>query len=111
MSRTENILFAVSKTSTVAVTARRFIGFDGEQATVLGQKILGVSQTDAQIGDLYAVSALGVVLVEAAVNITAGDEIASNANAKAVIVATTEFVVGHALETTLAGALVPVLIR
>lgn len=111
MSRTENVLFAVTKTPTIAVTARRFVGFDGEQATVLGQDILGASQTDSKAGDAYAISALGVALAEASENISAGDKIASDANGKASIVAAAEYVVGYALEDTLTGANVPVLIR
>jgi hypothetical protein len=70
--------FAFSGTLTVtasgAITANRLVGFDGAQATVAGQKILGVAATKAAIGETLTVQVGHTAMVEA------GDEIAVGAS-------------------------------
>lgn len=70
--------------ATSAITAARAVGFDGAQADTLGQKVMGVAQYDAAIGDPVAVDAKGTAIIEAAEAIAVGDELTVDATGKAV---------------------------
>ncbi|MEW5729153.1 MAG: capsid cement protein [Pseudomonadota bacterium] len=67
-----------------AVTKRRFVGFDGAQASVQGQKVLGVSQYDAADGDDLALDAIGTTVVETGAAIAKGDSIITDAQGRAI---------------------------
>ncbi|HID48084.1 MAG TPA: DUF2190 family protein, partial [Chromatiales bacterium] len=67
-----------------AVTARRAVGFDGAQATVQGQKILGIAHTDAADGDLLSIDARGTAIVEAGAAISIGDSLIVDAQGRAI---------------------------
>lgn len=96
-----------SITAAEDVEQNRFIGFDGKYCAA-GAKALGVSDVPTESGQLAPVGIFGIFLVEAADNITAGDEIASDAEGKAVRVARTEQVNGYSLDTAQAGTLIRV---
>ena len=87
------------------VEQHRFIGFDGKHCQA-GAKALGVCDVSTEKGQLAPVGVFGIFLVEAAENIAAGDEIASDANGKAVKVARTELTNGYSLDTVQSGSLV-----
>ena len=89
------------------VEQNRFIGFDGKYCAA-GSKALGVSDVSVESGQLLPVGIYGIFLVEAAENITAGDEVASDENGKAVRVSRTEQVNGYSLDTAQAGTLIRV---
>ena len=67
-----------------AVTARRAVGFDGAQATVQGQKILGIAHTDAADGDSLALDVRGTAVVEAGAAINVGDSLIVDAQGRAI---------------------------
>ena len=49
----------------VAVAAYRAVGFDGAQASVQGQKVMGVANRPAAIGDGYDATVVGTAVIEA----------------------------------------------
>ncbi|NRA86815.1 MAG: DUF2190 family protein [Rhizobiales bacterium] len=112
MSRTEHVLFSETKIATAPVKEQRFVGYDGTQATVLGQDILGVAHTDAEIGDAYGVSLIGIVSVYCASAIAIGGDVATDATGAAIPPAVAaDFIIGKAFEAGVAGQMFQVLIR
>ena len=87
------------------IDEHRFIGFDGKHCAA-GAKALGICDVSTEQGQIAPVGVLGIFLVEAADSITAGDEIASDADGKAVRVARTEQVNGYSLDTAESGSLI-----
>jgi len=82
--RVGNSLLAVSLQSQLApVTANRFVGFNGEQATVQGQKVLGVAKYGVNPGFEYSATVLGTEYVEAAGVINQGDPLISDSQGRA----------------------------
>jgi len=75
---------ALTTAANGAVTARRAVGFDGAQATVQGQKILGIAHTDAADGELLALDAKGTAIVEAGAAINIGDSLIIDAQGRAI---------------------------
>lgn len=67
-----------------AISAGRAVGFDGAQATTLGQKVLGIARNDEVSGRHVSVMAKGVAIVEAAEAIAAGDELTVDADGNAI---------------------------
>lgn len=66
-----------------AVSTCRAVGFDGAQATTLGQKVLGVAQFDAVTGEPVTLDVKGTTIIEAAEAIAVGDELTVDATGKA----------------------------
>lgn len=91
----------------VDVEEHRFIGFNGNYCAV-GTKALGVVDVSTEKGQYAPVAISGIVLVEAAEALVAGDEVTSDATGKAIKVARTEVVNGYALDSVSAGELVRV---
>ncbi len=89
----------------VDVEEHRFIGFNGNYCAV-GTKALGVVDVSTEKGQYAPVAISGIVLVEAAEALVAGDEVTSDATGKAIKVARTEVVNGYALDSVGAGELV-----
>jgi hypothetical protein len=69
------VLLPLTFKATSAVTAKRAVGFNGAQATVKGQKVLGVSPRDVTNGDYSDVSVAGTEVIEAGGNFNAGDSL------------------------------------
>lgn len=89
----------------IDVEEHRFIGFDGNYCAV-GAKALGVVDVATEKGQYAPVAISGIVLVEAAEALVAGDEVTSDATGKAIKVARAEVVNGYALDSVSAGELV-----
>ena len=84
---------------------QRFIGFDGKTCTA-GAKALGVCDVETEKDQYAPVGVMGILLVEAGGNITAGDEVASDADGRAVTVARTELPNGFALDSAEEGDII-----
>ena len=96
-----------------AVARRRFVKINTNEQGVQagdGEAVVGASMVDAANGEVLEI-ANGIVIVEAAAAITAGSEVQSDANGKAVT-KTTGNAAGIAMtKASGSGALVSVLIR
>ena len=96
-----------------AVARRRFVKINDKEQGVqagVGEVVVGASMVDAAKGEVLEI-ANGIVIVEAAAAITAGAEVQSDANGKAVT-KTTGIAVGIAMTKASGdGALVSVLIK
>ena len=96
-----------------AVERRRFIAINADEQGVhagAGDAVIGASMVDADVGEVLEI-ANGIVIVEAAAEITAGSEVQSNADGKA-IPSDQGTVAGIAMTNASGdGALVSVLIR
>jgi hypothetical protein len=72
-------LLSLTYTSVInPITANRFVGFDGEQATVAGQKVAGVAEYGQLVGTPYSATAKGTAWIEAAGAIAIGDSLVSD---------------------------------
>lgn len=67
-----------------AVAAFRAIGFDGAQASVQGQKVLGVSARAAGDGEYSDADVSGTTLVELGADVTLGASLIADASGKAI---------------------------
>jgi hypothetical protein len=67
-----------------AVTEYRAVGFDGAQASVQGQKVAGVSNRGALIGDGYEYTAKGTAVIETGAAIVVGASLIVDANGRAI---------------------------
>jgi hypothetical protein len=68
-----------------AVTLRRFVGFNGAQATVQGQKVLGVAEYgSAAGGDNIPVISKGSAIVEAGAALAAGQAVITDNEGRAI---------------------------
>lgn len=91
--------------ATQDLAANRFVGFDGNYCAI-GVKALGVVDVATEKSQMAPINISGILLVEAGADITAGDEITSDENGKAITVARTEQVNGYSLDTAQAGELI-----
>ncbi len=66
-----------------AVAACRAIGFNGAQATVQGQKIMGVSAHAVASEEIGAADAVGTGIIECGGNIAVGDSLISDNQGRA----------------------------
>ena len=67
-----------------ALVQNRFVKFDGAQAGVQGEKVLGVAEFNAADTELATVGIAGTVVVEAGAAIAVGDSVITNASGKAI---------------------------
>ena len=72
--KTQQVLLTASVLALVALTGRRFVGFDGNVCAA-GAKALGVVDADTDADNMAPANVLGVILVEAGAAITAGAEV------------------------------------
>lgn len=96
------------------VARRRFVKINNKEQGVqaeAGDAVVGASMVDAANGEVLEI-ANGIVIVEAAAEITAGSKVQSDANGKAIPVGQQGTVAGIAMtKASGSGALVSVLIR
>ena len=113
MSRQCITTLSLTYTATGAVAANRAIGFNGAQASVAGQKVLGVSPRAAATGTNSDVSVTGTALIEAGAAVAAGASLIVDAAGRAVTATGTagEFIFADALEAGTAGRVFEVLLR
>lgn len=91
------------------VERRRFVKVNANEQgiqAVAGDAVIGASMVDVKAGEVLEI-ADGIVMVEAAAAINAGEEVSSDAAGKAVV-ATTGTVAGIAITTAAIGELVSV---
>jgi len=67
-----------------AVTRARAIAFDGAQASVQGQKVMGVAEYDAADKEAFAATVSGTAIVEAGAAIAVGDSLIVDAQGRAI---------------------------
>ena len=84
MARQSLVNLALTLKASGAITQYRAVGFDGAQATVAGQKVLGVAAYDAADGDEFPVNVDDTVLVEAGAAMAVGDALTVDAQGRAV---------------------------
>lgn len=85
MGRQSSPLQAFTYTAEGAVAAYRGVGFNGAQATVAGQKILGVSQRAAASGEDSDAVKYGSTLVESGGEFAVGDALVVDSQGRAVV--------------------------
>ncbi len=91
------------------IEQHRFIGFDGNYCTA-GAKALGVSDVSTEKDQFAPVAIYGILLVEAAGTISAGDSISSNADGKAVKTTDSAIINGYSLDDATEGQEIRILI-
>lgn len=67
-----------------AVTAFRGVDYTGAQATVAGQKIMGIAKRGAALGQGYEVAVIGTCLVEAGAAFNPGQALIMDAQGRAI---------------------------
>jgi len=78
-------ILTLTQQASGAVTARRFVGFDGAQIGTDGARAMGVSQHDAEDGQDMAVDAIGTTVVETGGSFSIGDELVADASGRAIV--------------------------
>jgi len=114
MARIGNSLLSLGVVAAGAITANRFVGFDNNQASVQGQKVLGVAEYAASGGGQpVTLTAKGTAFVETGGVFNPGDLIIAGADGRAMASAAgTDFIKGEALAaSTAAGQYVEILLR
>lgn len=84
MSRQAHGILTLTVLAAGAITAHRAVGYDGAQATVAGQKVLGIAETDVVDATHGAVTTMGTAVVESGAAIAAGDPLVVDAQGRAV---------------------------
>ena len=77
-----------------AVAEYRGVGFNGAQATVVGQKVLGIAEFGVATGLMVRVARLGTAVAEAGAAIAIGAALAMDASGRVVTAATIAATVG-----------------
>lgn len=98
----KNPILTLTSVAAAAVLAHRFVDFDGTQTDVAGDKPMGVSVTDADSGEAFAVDVLGTTKVEAGAAIPLGAKgltpVKADADGRAVPQAGAGTIAGYALQ-------------
>lgn len=68
-----------------AVTAHRFVGFDGAQLDSVGAEAFGAANFDAKDGDDLSVDVIGTTVIETGGAVAVGDDLISDADARAIV--------------------------
>lgn len=106
-------LLTLSLSASGAVSEYHLVKHSGAQATVLGEKVLGVNLFAASDNETIAVNAKGSVIVTLNDDVVPGDSLVTDATGKAVKATdeATQFVFGDALEAGSAGRKIEALMR
>ena len=101
----------ITRRASGAITVNRFVKVDGSQATVLGERVIGVSYDGAQDAELIGVTIDGTALVEVgAYGIGKGMLVMTDVNGKAVKATKGKMAAGVALQDALSGQLLEIMI-
>ena len=76
-------LLTLSVIASGAVSAQRFVAYDGAQA-VAGDAVQGAARADAADGDPVPVDAVGTAIVEAGAAVSVGDSLEADADGRGV---------------------------
>lgn len=98
-------ILVLTVTAVGAVSAHRFVGYDGAQISVASARTFGAADSKAADGDDYAVDVLGTTVVETAGAIAVGDDVVADATGAAIVNPALggEHIAGQALDSA-AGA-------
>ena len=107
----KTILFTISAVATAVIPAARFVGMMTGAPCAAAAKALGVSQSDAAVGEALAVDVLGTSIVESGGAFAAGTALKADATGRAVDQAGVGVIVAYAVTpATAAGQKVEVLL-
>jgi Uncharacterized conserved protein (DUF2190) len=84
--KTENVLMATGVKATTAITKSRYVRATGAQAGA-GDKVLGVADLDAAVGQQATVKTHGILLVEAGAAVAVEARVQSDASGRAITLA------------------------
>ena len=84
MSQQNIALLTLTLMAGGAVTVNRAVGFDGNQASVAGQKVMGASMTKAASGEPFGVVASGTAIMETGAAITVGQSLITDSQGRVV---------------------------
>jgi len=105
---TEQIILISSIRAAETLTKNRFVSFDGHVAAA-DSVPFGVVNADTYQNGLAPVAVSGIALVETSESIAVGDAVSVASNGKCKVANTT--IVGYALDSASAGALIRVLLK
>jgi len=101
----------ITRRAVGAVTVNRFVKINGGQASVAGERVIGVSYDSALTGELIGVTIDGTALVECgAVALGQGAEVSTDANGKAIQARAGYFGAGIVVEAAQPGQLVEIML-
>jgi len=80
-----NVILSDTVEASGAIAARRAVTFAGAQATTLGEKVFGISDTNANDGEPLALSVMGFVMVQSGGPISPGDDLVADTQGRAVV--------------------------
>lgn len=83
MSRQNISTLALTVVASGAITKHRAVGFDGAQATVQGQKVMGVARSDAATTEQLTLDVAGTTIIESGAAIAVGDALIVDAQGRA----------------------------
>lgn len=84
MSQQARSLMSLSLLAALAVTECRAVDYAGAQATVQGQKVMGVANRGALAGDGYDATVMGTAVVEAGAAFAVGASLIVDAQGRAI---------------------------
>jgi hypothetical protein len=84
MSRQAVSILDLTVRASGAVSIHRGVGYDGAQATVQGQKVIGVSRYAAADGTDFAVTTHGTAIVETGAEVAVGDSLICDDQGRAI---------------------------
>ena len=71
-----------------AVSAKRFVGYDGAQIGSAGAAAFGVSLFNADDGEALSIVVMGTAIVETGGAVSKGDKLTADANGRAIVATT-----------------------
>ena len=75
---------ALTRKAAGAIAACRLVGFDNQQASVQGQKVMGPAHTDAALNEDFTVNVSGTAVVEIGAPVSDGDPLIVDATGRAI---------------------------
>ena len=104
MSQQNVAILTLTLVASGAVTENRAVGFNGGQATVAGQKVMGTSMTRAASGEPFGVVTHGTAVIEAGAAISVGQSLITDSQGRAVPVSGALTVASGAVAVTSSAA-------
>ena len=104
MSQQNIAILSLTLIASGAVVEHRAIRFDGTQASVAGQKVMGISMSRAADGEALAVVTHGTAIIETGAAITLGSSLVVDSQGRAVSTTTPLSVASGAVAVTSSAA-------